>query len=80
MFTHYSVHPSAGYPSVAVDMRRGGGAFSQIGSTISTVFVDETAPLVVGEPEVREYRIQGIDSSNQRVGDVSEIVAISTTP
>jgi hypothetical protein len=70
----------AGYSAVAVDMRRGGGAFSQIGSTISSTFVDETEPLVVGAPEVREYRIQGIDSDNNRVGDVSEITRISTAP
>ncbi len=30
--------------------------------------------------QVREFRIQGIDSENQRVGLVSEIVSISTTP
>lgn len=70
----------AGYAAVAVDMRRDGGAFSQIGSTISATFVDETEPLVVGAPEVREYRIQGIDSGNNRVGDVSEITRISTAP
>jgi hypothetical protein len=70
----------AGYAAVAVDMRRDGGAFSQIGSTISATFVDETEPLVAGAPEVREYRIQGIDSANNRVGDVSEITRISTAP
>lgn len=70
----------AGYEAVAVDMRRDGGAFSQIGSTIAATFVDETEPLVTGAPEVREYRIQGIDSANNRVGDVSEITRISTTP
>ena len=70
----------AGYAAVAVDMRRDGGAFSQIGSTIAATFVDETEPLVAGAPEVREYRIQGIDSGNNRVGDVSEITRISTTP
>jgi hypothetical protein len=42
--------------------------------------VDETEPLVAGAPEVREYRIQGIDSGNNRVGDVSEITRISTAP
>ena len=68
------------YRAVAVDMRRDGGAFSQNGSTISAAFVDETEPLVEGAAEVREYRIQGIDSANNRVGDVSEITRISTTP
>jgi hypothetical protein len=70
----------AGYAAVAVDMRRDGGAFSQIGSTISATFVDETEPLVAGAPEVREYRLQGIDSGNNRVGDLSEITRISTAP
>jgi hypothetical protein len=70
----------AGYAAVAVDMRRDGGAFSQIGSTIASTFVDETEPLVAGAPEVREYRIQGIDSGNNRVGAVSEITRISTAP
>jgi hypothetical protein len=69
----------AGYPALAIDMRRGGGAFSQIGVSLTATFVDETAPLAVGEPEVREYRVQGLDG-NARVGDVSPTVSISTTP
>lgn len=69
----------AGFAAVAVDMRRGEGAFVQIGVSLTTTFVDETAPLVVGQPEVREYRIQGLEG-NARVGDVSATVSVSTTP
>lgn len=69
----------AGYQAVAVDMRRNEGAFEQIGVSLTTTFVDETAPLVVGQPEVREYRIQGLEG-NARVGAVSSTVSVSTTP
>ena len=69
----------AGYPALAIDMRRDGGAFSQIGVSLTATFVDETAPLEAGQPEVREYRVQGLEG-NARVGDVSATVSISTTP
>jgi hypothetical protein len=69
----------AGYEALAVDMRRDGGAFTQIGVSLTSTFVDETAPLVVGQPEVREYRVQGLDG-NDRVGGVSATVSVSTTP
>ena len=69
----------AGYDALAIDMKRGGGAFSQIGVSLTATFVDETAPLAVGEPEVREYRVQGLEG-NARVGEVSATVSISTTP
>ena len=69
----------AGYDALAIDMKRGGGAFSQIGVSLTQTFVDETAPLAVGEPEVREYRVQGLEG-NARVGEVSATVSISTTP
>lgn len=69
----------AGYAALAIDMRRGGGAFSQIGVSLTATFVDETAPLAVGEPEVREYRVQGLEG-NARVGEVSATVSVSTTP
>jgi hypothetical protein len=69
----------AGYDALAIDMRRDGGAFVQIGVSLTQTFVDETAPLAVGEPEVREYRVQGLDG-NARVGDVSATVSVSTIP
>jgi hypothetical protein len=69
----------AGYDALAIDMRRGGGAFSQIGVSLTATFVDETEPLAAGEPEVREYRVQGLEG-NARVGGVSASVSVSTTP
>jgi hypothetical protein len=40
---------------------------------------DSTPPLVAGAPETREYRAQGM-SGNARVGDLSAVVSVVTTP
>ncbi len=41
--------------------------------------IDNTAPLVAGQPEQREYRVQGIEN-NVRVGALSGIVSVVTVP
>jgi len=66
-----------GYSVVAIDMRRGGGAWSQIGVAQTATYVDTTAPDVPGQPEQREYRAQGM-VNNVRTGDVSPTVSIVT--
>ncbi len=68
-----------GYSVIAVDMRRGGGNWTQIGISQTAVFVDLVDPVDPGTPEVREYRVQGMQGNN-RVGDVSAIVSVVTTP
>ena len=69
----------AGYSVLAVDSKRGGGAWEQIGVSQTAVFMDERAPLVAGTSEVREYRVQGM-VSNVRTGPVSAVASASTIP
>jgi len=69
----------AGYKAAAVDRRRGGGGWEQIGVTITAEFIDPDGPLVAGVSESREYRIQGI-VANVRQGDISASVLVATTP
>lgn len=68
-----------GYSVIAIDMRRGGGAWVQIGVSQLATFVDTTAALVAGQPETREYRAQGM-VANARTGDLSPTVSVVTTP
>lgn len=69
----------AGYAVLAVDSRRGGGGWEQIGVSMTATYVDNRAPLVEGEPEVREYRVQGMEN-NARVGALSPIASAVTVP
>ena len=68
-----------GYSVIAIDMRRGGGAWAQLGVSQTANFTDTTASLVAGQPEQREYRAQGM-LQNARVGDLSATVSVVTTP
>jgi hypothetical protein len=69
----------AGYLVLVVDSRRNGGAWEQIGISQTAVFLDTRAPLVAGQPEQREYRVQGM-VQNARDGSPSDTVSIVTTP
>ncbi len=69
----------ARYKAVAVDRRRAGGAWEQIGVSIIADFVDTAAPLTAGVSESREYRIQGI-VANVRQGAISATALVATTP
>ena len=69
----------AGYRAAAVDRRRGGGAWEQIGVSIAADFIDPDGPLVAGVSESREYRIQGI-VANVRQGDISASAFVAKTP
>lgn len=68
-----------GYAAVALDSRRGGGDWEQIAVLNAATYEDQRPPLTAGQPETREYRIQGYQG-NARVGDVSETVAVVTEP
>jgi hypothetical protein len=68
-----------GYMAVAVDRRRAGGAWEQIGVSIASNFVDADGPLAAGVSESREYRIQGI-VANVRQGAISGSAFVATTP
>ena len=69
----------AGFAILAVDCRRAGGEWEQVGFSMRAVFVDSRAPLVVGQPEQREYRVQGI-VGNARTGELSDTVVVVTVP
>lgn len=42
-------------------------------------YIDGRAPLVAGQPELREYRAQGMEQ-NARVGALSAVVSAVTVP
>lgn len=69
----------AGYPAVAIDSRRAGGAWDEIGLSLTATFVDARPPLTPGVSEVREYRIQGV-LDNVRQGSISAALQVATTP
>lgn len=69
----------AGYDVVVLDSKRGAGNWEQIAVMTTAHYVDNRPPLVVGQPEVREYRAQGYEN-NQRVGALSPIVSVVTAP
>jgi len=69
----------ARHKAVAVDRRRAGGAWEQIGVSITADFIDAAAPLTAGVSESREYRIQGI-VANVRQGAISATALVATTP
>ncbi|MEX2242251.1 MAG: hypothetical protein WD716_00230 [Fimbriimonadaceae bacterium] len=56
---------------------RNGGDWEQIGFSSRAVFVDVRPPLVLGQPEQREYRAQGI-VGNTRTGDLSDLASVVT--
>ncbi len=69
----------AGYSVLAVDSRRGGGGWEQIAVAQTAEYIDGRAPLVAGQPELREYRVQGMQN-NQRVGALSGVSSAVTVP
>ena len=69
----------AGHTLIAIDMRRGGGDWGQVGVSQTATFTDTSAPLTAGQPEQREYRAQGM-AGNQRIGELSATVSVVTTP
>jgi len=68
-----------GFRVAAIDSRRGGGVWEQIGIAQIAEFIDERPPLAEGQPEIREYRAQGM-RRNRRVGDLSAGVEVVTAP
>lgn len=69
----------AGYDVLAIDSKRGGGAWEQIGISQTAEFIDGRSPLTAGQPEQREYRAQGMEN-NARVGALSAVVSAVTVP
>lgn len=68
-----------GFTLAAIDSRRGGESWEPIGVSMMASFIDSRPPLVAGQPEVREYRAQGMRRNN-RVGALSMVVSAVTNP
>ncbi len=69
----------AGFVMLAVDCRRGGGDWEQVGFSQRAVYMDTRPPLVPGQPEQREYRVQGL-LKNSRTGSLSDATSVVTVP
>jgi hypothetical protein len=69
----------AGYDVIAIDGRRGGSAWEQIGVSMTTEYIDTRPLAVTGQPEQREYRAQGM-VKNDRVGNLSDVVVAVAAP
>ncbi len=66
------------FDGVIVESQRNGETvWASLGMRLQTPFMDERAPLVVNTPETRRYGLRYIDG-DERVGDYSDIVSVST--
>ena len=70
--------PTAGTSNVVLNLTKG-GAWNQIGVSQTATFTDTTALLVAGQPEQRDYRVQGM-LNNARAGGLSATVSAVTVP
>jgi hypothetical protein len=68
-----------GHAMIAIDMQRGGGAWTELQRVGTANYTDTTAALVPGQPEQRNYRVQGV-VGNDRVGDLSDVSTVVTAP
>lgn len=68
-----------GYSVVAIDSKNEAGDWVQIGISQTIDYIDDRRPLVIGQPELREFRAQGI-TNNERVGALSAVVSAMTMP
>ncbi|MFN8138823.1 MAG: hypothetical protein U0R49_03380 [Fimbriimonadales bacterium] len=68
----------AGYAAVAVYRKRN-NVVENIGTSLTSTFVDSAGPLAGGQSESREYWVRGI-VNNVEVGDISASVFVATTP
>jgi hypothetical protein len=59
--------------------RAGEVTWTNLGTDRFSPFVDGRAPLVVGQPEVRKYRIRYLDGDDP-VGNFSAVVTVTTVP
>lgn len=69
----------AGYSVLAVDSRLAGGDWEQIGVSMKAEFIDTRPPVTPGQPEKREYRVQGMED-NARTGAMSDVSTAVTVP
>ncbi len=68
-----------GYAVIAIDSRNEAGEWVQIGVAPATDYIDDRRPRVIGQPELREFRAQGI-VNDVREGALSAVVSAMTMP
>lgn len=66
----------SGHDQIEIYSRRGGGDWELITVDTSNPYVDGRAPLVAGQPEVREYRARYKDG-DEPVGDWSDVISVT---
>lgn len=68
------------FSGVMVESKRGSEtAWSVLGTYIRSPFVDTRAPLIAGQPEVRNYRMVYV-VGNDQTGDASDVLVVTTMP
>lgn len=69
-----------GFDGVIIESQRGTETgWTQIGVDTSSPYLDSRPPLVVGQPEVRKYRLRYF-KNDANVGDYSDIITVTTAP
>jgi len=68
-----------GYANVVLWRQRGGGAWEQLAIVDVATYVDQSPPLVAGQPEERSYRVQGYANAAPE-GAYSDTVTVVTIP
>ena len=70
----------AGFTGVVVESQRGAETgWTLLGTDFFAPYVDNRAPLVAGQPEVRKYRLRYLDGDSP-VGLYSDIIVVTTIP
>lgn len=70
----------AGFTGVVVESQRGAETgWTLLGTDFIAPYVDNRAPLVAGQPEVRKYRLRYLDGDSP-VGLYSDIIVVTTIP
>ena len=68
-----------GHMGVYIECRRGTGAFEFLAIDTESPYMDERPLLVVGQPEVREYRMRFWDKGTPN-GDWTDVVKVTVSP
>lgn len=68
-----------GYANVVLWRQRGEGPWEQAAILDTANYVDQTPPVVPGQPEERRYRVQGY-ANNAPTGAYSSVVSVVTVP
>lgn len=79
--TQYQVQlaiTKAGNSIIAIDAKRGAEPWAELIRVGNSPYIDNRPPAVANTPELREYRVQGVEN-NVRVGAVSGIVSAAAT-